>query len=422
MKNFLSMIDPFINHIEICLNSQYIDVIVAALRNLSSILEYSLPSLNKQRVTNMYKKVFDLLKIYSSVAGSTDMNDLLTLSYKILGIFVQRSMNDDVRLTSEEYQYLFTYIESDFLNIHRQSSAFLLLRSIMRHSVSIISNDKTLRTQLDNLLRSRLIFLIIQSPYDHIRSTCRDLFHLYLFSFEHTKHKLKSYFDFFLLQLDYEDSNGRLSVLIFLQNLFNDLTKQRLNDYAAYFFLPLACHYYNETNNDCKKYFQSNMKLLLDKIDEQHRNDILKNIVFSWINDKIEHRCLALQLFLLFIEIEHEQFDQYVSEIFDFIQRELNDIQQEIDDEQQKFNDQYIYHLINVLVYVIRYCPNSIQMLPLRTKWLQLLKLVDETCLLHPHIWIRFISAQFFGLLFESSKPEDIVQRMKKYLKEEDQR
>ena len=131
-ENFLSMIDPFISHIELCLNSQYTDVIVGALRNLSSILEYSLPSLNKQRVTNMYKKVFDLLKIYSSVAGSTDMNDLLTLSYKILGIFVQRSMNDDVRLTSEEYQYLFTYIESDFLNIHRQSSAFLLLRSIMR--------------------------------------------------------------------------------------------------------------------------------------------------------------------------------------------------------------------------------------------------------------------------------------------------
>jgi len=41
---------------------------------------------------------------------------------------------------------------------------------------------------------------------------------------------------FFLLQLDYEDFNGRLSVLIFFNNLFNDLTKQRLNDYAAYFF------------------------------------------------------------------------------------------------------------------------------------------------------------------------------------------
>ncbi|CAF4004959.1 unnamed protein product, partial [Rotaria sp. Silwood1] len=171
-----------------------------------------------------------------------------------LGTFVQRSINDNISLTSEEYQCLFTYIESDLLNIHRQTSAFLLLRSIMRHSVSIISNDKNLRTQLDNLLRSRIIFMIIQSPYDHIRTTCRDLFHIYLFSYEHTKTKLKSSFDFFLLQLDYEDYNGRLSVLIFLNNLFNDLTKQRLTDYAAYFFLPLSCHYYNEINNECKKY------------------------------------------------------------------------------------------------------------------------------------------------------------------------
>jgi hypothetical protein len=122
----------------------------------------------------------------------------------------------NVCITPDEYQCLFNYIGTDFLNIHHQSSTFLLLRSIMRHSISIISYDKTLCTQLDNLLRSRLIFLIVQSPYEHIRTTCRDLFHIYLFSYEHTKTKLKSYFDFFLPQLNYEDFNGRLSVLIFL--------------------------------------------------------------------------------------------------------------------------------------------------------------------------------------------------------------
>ena len=353
--------------------------------------------------------------MYSSVAGSSDMNDLLTLCYKILGTFVQRSTTDGISLTSDEYQCLFTYIESDLLNVHRQSSAFLLLRSIMRHSVSIISNDKALRTQLDQLLRSRLIFMIVQSPYDHIRTTCRDLFHIYLFSYEHTKAKLKSYFDFFLLQLDYDDFNGRLSVLTFLHRLFSDLSKQRLNDYAAYFFLPLSCHYYNETKSECKKSFQANLHLLLEKIDEPNRNDLLKNIVFSWINDKIEHRCLAMQLFLLFIEIERDRFDQYLVEVLSFVEKEFDEIKtvddanEATDDEQQKFNDQYVYHLINVLVYVIKHCPNSLQMPSLRSQWLRLLKLVDERCLLHPHIWIRLLSAQLFGLLFDINQPQDIV-------------
>ena len=359
--------------------------------------------------------------MYSSVAASTNMNDLLTLCYKILGSFVQRSIKDKISLTSDEYQCLFTYIESDLLNVHRQSNAFLLLRSIMRHSTSIISNDKELRTQLDNLLRSRLIFMIIQSPYDHIRTICRELFHIYLFSYEHTKTKLKSYFDFFLLQLDYENYNGRLSTLIFLNNLLNDLTKQRLNDYAAYFFLPLSCHYYNETHNECKKYFQFNLRLLLEKIDQQHRYDILKNIVFIWMNDKIEHRCLAVQLFILFIEIEHEQFDQYLPEIFEFIAKELNNTE-ENEDEQQKFNDQYVYHLINVLVYVINYCPNSLEMFQLRSKWLCLLKLIDEKCLLHPHVWVRFLSTQVFGLVFEMNKPENVIQHIRKCVSEESKR
>ena len=98
-QTFLSMIDPFVGHIKTSLNSQHTDVIVASLRNLSSLLEYSLPSLDKHRVTTMYKKVFDLLKLYSSVAGSSDMNDLLTLGYKILGTFIQRSMNINVCLS-----------------------------------------------------------------------------------------------------------------------------------------------------------------------------------------------------------------------------------------------------------------------------------------------------------------------------------
>ncbi len=62
--------------------------------------------------------------------------------------------------------------------------------------------------------------------------------------------------------------------------------------------------------------FQSNLRLLLEKIDEQHRNDILKNIVFSWINDKIEH--------------------EYLIDIFDFLQRDLNCIQQNEEDANNK--------------------------------------------------------------------------------------
>ena len=41
-------------------------------------------------------------------------------------------------------------------------------------------------------------------------------------------------------------------------------------------------------------------------------------------------------LFILFIEIEHDKFDQYLSNIFDFIEKELNNIKQDDDDEQSK--------------------------------------------------------------------------------------
>jgi hypothetical protein len=59
-----------------------------------------------------------------------------------------------------------------------KSSAFLRLPSIMCHSVSTISNNKIFRTQLDNLSRLCLIFLFVQSPYDHMDTIFRDLFHM----------------------------------------------------------------------------------------------------------------------------------------------------------------------------------------------------------------------------------------------------
>ena len=40
------------------------------------------------------------------MANSNDMNDLLILGCEILGTFIQCSINDDVLLTSEEYQCL----------------------------------------------------------------------------------------------------------------------------------------------------------------------------------------------------------------------------------------------------------------------------------------------------------------------------
>lgn len=349
------------------------------------------------------------------MAGVSDLNDLLTLGYKILGIFVQRSIKDDIVLTADEYLCLFNYIETDLLNVHRQSSAFLLLRSIMRHSVSVISNDKNLRRQLDELLRSRLQSMIVQSPYDHVRSTCRELFNIYLFSYEHTKSKLKGYFDFLLLHLDYQEQSGRQSVLLFLNGLFQDMPKQRLNDHAAYFFVPLSCHFYNETNQECKKLFQQNLQILLERIDEKNRNDLFRNFVLTWTNDVVEHRCLAVQLFVFFIEIERDRFDQFLDDVLKFIHQQINEITLDENDEQQKFNDQYLFHLINVLLHVIKHCSTSVQMLSLRTIWLELLKLIDEKCFLHPHIWIRFTSSQLFGLLFEMVKPGEFIESFQKY-------
>jgi hypothetical protein len=70
----------------------------------------------------------------------------------------------------------------------------------------------------------------------------------------------------------------------------------------------------------------------------------------------------------------------------------------------------------------IKYCPNSLQMIQLRLKWLELIKLIDEKSSLHPHISVQFLLAQFFDLLFEVQRLEEIVQRMKKYLIEEGNR
>ena len=73
-------------------------------------------------------------------------------------------------------------------------------------------------------------------------------------------------------------------------------------------------------------------------------------------------------------------------EILSFIQKEFQEIAPNENEEEQKFNDQYIYHLINVLIHVIKHCPRATPLLALRPIWLPLLRLIDEKGLLHPHL------------------------------------
>ncbi|CAF0872294.1 unnamed protein product, partial [Didymodactylos carnosus] len=423
-EKLISMLDPFVHYIETCLNqTQYIDVTVAALRNLASLLQYKLPSLDKQRITNMYKKVFDLLKTYimnTQRSNGSDMNDLLTLCYKILSYFVQRSSSDNIQLSVDEYQCLFNYIESDLLNQNRQTSAFVLLRSIMKHTKEQINIHKELRQQLDDLITTKIMVMSVQNPYERIRTSCREIFRIYLFDYEpHSKQKLKTYFDFYLLQIDYKNVDGRLSAIHVLQSIFNDLSKQQLQSYSTYFFLPIVCHLYNETDVECKKLLVNAIKVLLIKLEKQQRNDLFINIVLVWTKETetIEHRCLASQLIIRFIEVDKENFDQYVNDIFDFIQREFeienNSIQD--DDDLQRFYDHYFYNLLNILLKISIECENALHLKQLRSKWLLLLKIIDEKFLLHPHLWIRLITTQLLGIFFSASQPTYMAEKIHRF-------
>ncbi|XP_021355382.1 small subunit processome component 20 homolog [Mizuhopecten yessoensis] len=396
----LRMLDPFVSIMSDCLQSQHIKVNTVSLRCLCWILRFPLPAI-KKHIRPIANGIIVLLKNYASAGSATGDNlDLITMAFKAVTVLVR-----DVKcyeINSEQLQVLLGFCEEDLHDYHRQSTAFSLLRAILSRKLNVPEMQEL-------MIKVQTMSITADSP--HTRRECRQLSLQYMMDYPLGK-KLVKHLEFFITQLSYETEPGRESALEMMASIFSSFPQTLLMRHAGFFFVPLSVAMVNDESLKCRKLTGLAIKLLLEKLDHNKRNELFL-IALKWFQDqKSQHQSLGAQLCGLFVEVEAAQFERHLAEVFPVVKFHLQPSRYEkVQDESMEQNeDHLLFNILNLLLKVLREC--NVVRTPKWHKQMNTIWEYTQKHLTHPHNWVRLAGAQMFGLLFASWQPEEIVEEV----------
>ncbi|XP_033739688.1 small subunit processome component 20 homolog isoform X2 [Pecten maximus] len=396
-EEHLQMLDPFVSIMSDCLQSKHVKVNTVTLRCLCWMLKFPLPAI-QQHICPIANSIIVLLKNYASAGSAAGDNlDLITMAFKAVTVLVR-----DVtyyKINSEQLQVLLGFCEEDLHDYHRQSTAFSLLRAILSRKLNVPEMPEL-------MLKVQTMSITADSP--HTRRECRQLSLQYMMDYPLGK-KLIKHLEFFLTQLSYHIDIGRESALEMLATIFSSFPQTILIRHAGFFFVPLSVAMVNDESLKCRKLTGLAVKLLLEKLDHNSRNELF-SIALNWFKDeKLQHRSLGAQLCGLFVEVEAGQFERHLVDVFQVTKLHLQPSRYEkVQDESgEQDEDHLLFNILNLLLKVLREC-NVVR----TPKWQHQMDTIwdyTQKHLTHPHNWVRLAAAQMFGLLFASWQPQEIV-------------
>ncbi|XP_033113828.1 small subunit processome component 20 homolog isoform X2 [Anneissia japonica] len=399
----IQMLDPFVVLLVECLNSRYTKMITCALRCFSRLLKFPLPSW-ESNLSKVNHQLFILLRNYAHPgAGKGENFELVVACFKAVTVLVHDGKGQQI--TDEQLQVLLSYVEEDIHDHTRQATAFSLLKAILTRQLMV--------PEMHDVIK-KVAELSIRSEMHSVRVQCRQVVVHFLLDYP-LGNKLKRHLEFYIGQLSFHEENGRVSALEMLATMFSSFPQKTLDQNYGLFFIPLSTRLVNDESAKCRKLVALAIKALLQKLDVGMR-DSLFAIVTNWLNDrKVMHQRLAAQVCGIFIEAEGVDFDRRIAEALPLIGRIISEQRFKMvmlvdDDDDARLDqdlDHLLYHLLSTIAKMLHMCSivrKDTFKATMNTIWVSV-----EAHLLHPHAWVRQVSAQLFGILFASWQPQEIV-------------
>jgi len=351
------------------LRSSHPSVVTVALRCFQWVVKVPLLSRNKATVAELTECVFALLKKYGGgTDGRGENHDLVVMASKLLVILIR-----DVKIgqmSEEQLKLLFQYILVDVLDPLKQTTAFGLLSAVLTRR--IVSPD------LHDIMM-RLVEMSIQSHSSQVRQSARAAITTYVANYD-LKKKLNKLVDTYVAQLDYAVETGRLVAAESLKSIIS-IIGQEVDQQAQFLFVSMAPHLINDESEACRQAVASAITQLLRNV-QNNQVTRLVDVVMTWFKgDNLGHCQLACRLFSIVIDTLGLQS----------LKSKLNLIEEKLPIF-AKSTDSLAVQALSLLQRIVRSDKTD-----MFWKSNRICDAIHQS-LLHPHAWVRLLSAQLVGL------------------------
>ncbi|XP_078430936.1 ARM repeat superfamily protein isoform X2 [Wolffia australiana] len=382
-EELLSMLDPFIKLLVICLSSNFEDVLSASFKCLIPFTRLPLPSL-KLHADKIKTLLLDIAQRSCNVSSQLTQSCLKLLTALLRSTTV--SLSDDELRTLLQFPI--------FIDIQSKPShvGLSLFKSIVARKL-VVPEVYDLVVHISELM--------VTSQEEAIRKKCSEILLQFLVDYRISSKRLQQHLDFLLANLSYEHPSGREAVLEMLHVILVKLPPAIVESQAQSWFLHLVVSLANDDDKNVQAMVAAVIKLLLGRISQKALHPILEYSL-SWYNGEKKHLwSAAAQILGLLVDVLKSGFMKYYSCILSVAKFIIDSAIDEVTNKLGGWSSDLVplwkevYHTLLMLEKMLVQYPDLYIDQNFEEIW-------ERTCklLLHPHVWVRNASNRLLALYF----------------------
>jgi U3 small nucleolar RNA-associated protein 20 len=342
--------------------------------------------------------------------------ELVQASFRAMASLVRRF--DAFEITEAQTKAMVGFVQEDIENYKKQSQAFSVLKSLLARRVML--------PELYDLMQ-RVASLLIRSQDAVTQQHCAHLIVTFVLNYPLGAKRMQQQLEFFINQLEYENSTGRQAAVETMTALFRRLPSETLLSQADLVFFPLVLRLVNDDSRDIRQLVSVALKTLLQRCEAAQLTRLLGfALTWSAAGQQAVMRLAGIQVlgicFEAFTGSDSSKVQKFAVQLLPLVKAVFETEALALDAAVEAYvaqgstalstlesQWQLVYHSMLAL----EKCWKTLPALTEREIKNQKVWPLLQQLSLHPHVWIRTAAARLSGLFYSHILP--VIQRSKEF-------